>query len=148
MTDAEQDGSRRAQSTIAQLDPAALVRGVVVALVVVAPAAAISIALVAVRDEGEPAGVASLIAYLAILVGFGVGGRAVARSGVVLPMTHGAFVGLIAYAIAQVVILSGSSIVGREGRVSIASLALSALLASSSGMIGAMLGSRRSSRPS
>ncbi len=126
-----------------QLDPGVLGLGVLSAVVIVGPAAALSIALVD-RDSDDGAGALGLLFIAVILFGFAFGGHRTARTGVHLPVTHGAFVGLLAFAAVQAVVLTGSAIVGREGQVSVLALAVSALMASSAGMIGASLGVRRS----
>ena len=129
-------------SALRQLDPRALADAIVLAAVIVGPAAAVSF-LVVDRDADDGGGALSLVFIALILVGFGIGGRRVARAGVVLPLTHGAFVGLLTFAAVQVLILVLSAIAGNESEVRVASLAFSALLASSAGMIGASLGLRR-----
>ena len=126
-----------------ELDGRALGVGVLAALLVVAPTTALSIAVID-TDAENGAGPLSLVLIVVTLFGFGFGGHRVARGGVGLPVTHGAFVGLLTYALVQAVVLTGSAIVGREGQVRIVALAISALLASSAGMIGASLGVRRS----
>jgi hypothetical protein len=130
-----------ALTALGQLDPRVIGLGVLRALLIVAPVAGLSIVVVGADDEGGSGLGLLLIALL--LVGFGLGGRRAARTGVDLPMTHGAFVGLVTFALVQAVILTGSAIIGREGDISIVSLAFSALMASGAGMIGAMLGIRR-----
>jgi hypothetical protein len=125
-----------------QLDPGVLGLGVLSAVVIVGPVAALSIALVD-RDSDDGAGALSLLFIAVILIGFAFGGHRTARTGVDLPVTHGAFVGLLGFAAVQAVVLTGSAIAGREGQVSVLALAVSALMASSAGMIGASLGVRR-----
>jgi hypothetical protein len=131
-----------AVTTLSRLDGRVLLRGVLVALVVVGPAAALSIALVD-TDGDDAGGPLGLLFFAVILVGFAIGGHHVGRTDVDLPITHGAFVGLVTFALVQGVILAVSSIGGREGDVSAAALGLSALIASAAGMIGATLGVRR-----
>ncbi len=132
-------------STLARLDGKALMIGITAALVIVVPAAVASILVIGTGDDGNDngGGAVALVFFLAVIVGFGVGGHRVGRTGVELPVTHGGFVGLLAFGLVQVVILVGSAIVGREGGVDVVSLAISALLASSAGMIGASLAVRR-----
>jgi hypothetical protein len=135
----------RSSGVLAQLDPSALARGVLIALAVVGPAAGLSIALIdTTTDDGS--GGLRLLFYVVILVGFGLGGWQVARTVTEVPITHGAFVGLLTFALVQAVVLTGSAAVGRDGPVSAAALAFSALMASSAGMIGATLGLRRQRR--
>lgn len=131
-------------STLARLDGRVLAIGITSALLIVVPAAIASILVVgtdAADDNGG--GAVALLFFVVILVGFGVGGNRVGRTDVELPVTHGGFVGLLSFGLVQVVILVGSTIVGREGGIDVLSLAVSALLASSAGMIGASLGVRR-----
>lgn len=127
-----------------QLDPRVLGIGILRALLIVAPVAALSIAVVGTDDEGGGGGGLSLLFTVLLLVGFGLGGRRAARTGVDLPITHGAFVGLLTFAFVQAVILTASAIIGREGDINIVALAFRTLMASGAGMIGAMLGVRRS----
>jgi hypothetical protein len=123
------------------LDRDAIRRGVVVGAAVVGPLAAASSVLA--RSDGEGAGPLSLLFFAGILVGFGVAGAATARTDVPLPYTHGAMTGLATYALVQLAVLVVSTIVGRDGGVSVAALVFNGLLAASAGMIGAMLGARR-----
>lgn len=119
------------------VDPGALRRGLAVGVVVVAPVAALSAAVA--RTDGEGIGPLGLVLLALVLVGFGVAGATTARTGVVLPFTHGALAGLATFAVVQAGVLVVSSIVGREGGISVAGLVFNGLLAASAGMIGAML---------
>ena len=121
----------------AELDGAALARGVALGVVVVAPLAALSAWLV-----GDEAGVLGVVAVLAILVGFAVAGGATARGGVTLPHTHGALAGLLTYGVVQGGVVLVAATAGRDVDVSAAALVLNGLLAASAGMIGAAWATR------
>ena len=127
-----------------QLDRSALGRGVAAGVAVVGPAAGLSAALVDADDEGT--GALGVVLFAVIVLGFAVGGAVPARRGVPLPFTPGAVTGVTTFAVVQAAVLVVSAAVGREGDVSITALLVNGLLASSAGMIGAMLASRRGRR--
>lgn len=134
---------RGMRSVASQLRGPALVRGIGTALAIVVPATLASVALVD-TDGDDGGGGVGLLFVAVILIGFGLGGRTAARTGAPLPITHGAFVGLITFTLVQAGALAISSMVGREGDISGATIVMGALMACSAGMIGASVGRRTS----
>lgn len=126
--------------TLKGIDGRGLARAVAVGLAIVLPITAISVWVINRGDTTSPAW--ALVGLVAVLLGFGVAGVAVAKAGVELPYTHGALAGLITFTIAQLVVLAISAAVGREGAIAVAAITANAFLAASAGMVGAIVGSR------
>ena len=121
------------------LDRVALRRGLKVALVVVAPAALLSALVV----DADDAGGLALVFFAVILGGFAAGGAAVGARVEGTPMIHGAVVGLVAFVLVQAGLLMLRPVLGREGEVEPAAIVFAALLAATTGTVGAAIGARR-----
>ena len=120
----------------AQLDRRAVAVGAAVAMAIALPAALLAEALV---DDEESALGPPL--FLLVLVGFGLGGFVAARRAPAAPLSNGAVAALAAY-----VIIQGVGVVRRviaDETVSPAGIVFAALLASSTGLLGAFLARRR-----
>ncbi|MGY6500260.1 MAG: hypothetical protein ACXIVQ_05075 [Acidimicrobiales bacterium] len=141
--DSSRADERGMRSVAGQLRGATLAVGIGTALALVVPATLASVALVD-TDGDDGGGALGLLFVALILVGFGLGGRTAARTAAPLPITHGAFVGLITFTLVQAGALLVSSLAGREGDINTATIVIGALMACSAGMIGASFGRRGS----
>lgn len=120
----------------AQLDRQAIAVGAAVAIAITLPAALLAEVLVDNDDStlGPPL-------FLLVLVGFGLGGFMAARRAPTAPLSNGAVAALVAY-----VIIQGVGVVRRviaDETVSPAGIVFAALLASSTGLLGAFLARRQ-----
>ena len=118
-----------------QLERGAVLVGAAVAMAVALPTALVAEAVV---DDGDSALGPPLFAL--VLVGFGLGGFVAGRRAPGAPLSNGAVAALAAYAVIQ-----GAGAVRRavvEDPVSVPAVVFAALLASSTGLLGAFLASR------
>jgi hypothetical protein len=111
--------------------------GMARALAVVVPAAVAQVII------GAPA-LRSLL-FLVVLVGFGVGGHRAATLAPAAPLTNAALAAVAAFALAQVAGIVVGVLTGGGGFTPVR-VAFLGLLATSCGMIGAMVSLRRRSR--
>lgn len=111
--------------------------GVARALAVVIPAAVVQVII------GAPA-LRSLL-FLVVLVGFGVGGHRAATLAPAAPLTNAALAALAAFVLAQVVGIVVGVLTGGGGFTPVR-VAFLGLLATSCGMVGAMVSLRRRAR--
>jgi hypothetical protein len=116
------------------LVPDAVIRGAVLALTIVVPAAALQLLIDAPSVRW--------LLFAVILGGFGAGGHRASRLAPATPLTNAA-AALAAFVVAQGVAAALS--VARGSAVQWAAIAFLALLATSSGMVGAMVSLRRGS---
>jgi putative membrane protein (TIGR04086 family) len=129
-------GRPHAGSWRTQLDRRAVLLGAAVAMAIALPAAIAAEVLV---DSDESA--FGLPLFALVLVAFGFGGFVAARRTTRSPLSNGAVAALVAY-----VIIQGVGVVRRviaEETVSPAAIVFAALLASSTGLLGAFLADRR-----
>jgi len=117
------------------LVPDAVIRGAVLALTIVVPAAALQLLIDAPSVRW--------LLFAVILGGFGAGGHRASRLAPATPLTNAAAAALAAFVVAQGVAAALS--VARGSAVQWAAIAFLALLATSSGMVGAMVSLRRGS---
>ncbi len=119
------------------LDPLAIVPGVALAVAVALPAALVG--EVAADGDDDPSGL-GLLTFLVVLVGFAAGGWLAARRAPSAPYSNGAVAALGAFAVIQLGGIVVNAVDGEPLRV--ASIAFLALLASASGMGGALVAAR------
>gem|GEM_PF-5036649 len=116
------------------LDPAGVARGAVIALVIAIPAG------IALRVVGPESGSQGLL-FLVVLIGFAIGGAVAASTNPDRYLTQASAASLVAVVVFLIVGLVDRAVSGRS--VNVVSLAFTALLAVSSGILGAELGERR-----
>ena len=120
------------------LDRRAVGAGAVLAVVVALPAALVGEA--AAEGDDDPSGLV-LLCFLVVLLAFVAGGWLAARRAPDAPYSNGAVAALTGFALIQ---LGGVvANVVQDEPVRLASIAFSALLATSSGLVGALLAARR-----
>ena len=126
----------RVRSTL--LEPAAVGAGAVLAVVVALPAALVGEA--AVDGDEDPSGLV-LLCFVVVLLAFVAGGWLAARRALDAPFSNGAVAALAGFAVIQL----GGVIVNlvEDEAVRGASIAFSALLATASGLVGALVATRR-----
>lgn len=111
--------------------------GALLAVLVAAPAGVLAQIL---ADDGQRPALAGLL-YLAVIVGFVLGGRRAARDQRDTPLVHGAVAALLAFAAVQ-----GLGVLRRLATgnpVSPTGIVFAALLASTCGLLGGFLAARR-----
>lgn len=115
-----------------------MLRGTIVTLVITVPPA---VAVQLTDDGGEmDASNWARLAFMAILLGFGVGGWVAARRQPAAPMAHGAAAAVLAWAVVQ-----GVGIVRRaiaDEPISWLTIVFAALLAASTGAVGGLVADR------
>ena len=121
---------------MAVLDQRAIGLGAVVAIAVALPAALV--AQVVVDDAESPW---SLLFFAVVLVGFGLGGYAAARAVPQAPFTNGALAAIVAYALVQGI--GAVRLIIEDDPPEIVTIAFAALMAFSSGLVGALLAARQ-----
>ena len=122
------------------LEGRALLLGAAVAVAIALPTAVLNAAVV---DDGEETNLV-FGTLLLVLAGFAAGGFVAARRAPLAPLANGAVAALCGFAVIQ-----GAGIVRRvvaDDPVSLPSVAFAALLAYSSGLLGALAASRREGR--
>jgi hypothetical protein len=120
------------------LEPAAIGAGAVLAVVIALPAALVGEA--AVDGDEDPSGFV-LLCFVVVLLAFVAGGWLAARRAAGAPYSNGAVAALAGFAVIQL----GGVIVNlvEDEPVRGASIAFSALLATASGLVGALVATRR-----
>jgi hypothetical protein len=121
------------------LQPAAVGAGAVLAVVIALPAALVGEA--AVDGDEDPSGLV-LLCFVVVLLAFVAGGWLAARRAVDAPFSNGAVAALAGFAVIQL----GGIVVNlvEDEPVRGASIVFSALLATASGLVGALVATRRS----
>ena len=119
------------------LDPTGIARGAGAALLIAVPAG------VALRIVGPESGSQGLL-FVMVLIGFAWGGAVAAKANPDRYLTEASAASLAAAAVFLVVGIVDRAVSGRS--INAVSLAFTALLAVSSGLIGAELGERRRQR--
>ena len=121
------------------LEPAAVGAGAVLAVVIALPAALVGEA--AVDGDEDPSGLV-LLCFVVVLLAFVAGGWLAARRAADAPFSNGAVAALAGFAVIQL----GGIVVNlvEDEPVRGASIAFSALLATASGLVGALVATRRS----
>ena len=120
------------------LEPAAVGAGAVLAVVIALPAALVGEA--AADGDEDPSGLV-LLCFVLVLLAFVAGGWLAARRAVDAPFSNGAVAALVGFAVIQL----GGIVVNlvEDEPLRGASIAFSALLATASGLVGALLATRR-----
>jgi len=120
------------------LEPAAVGAGAVLAVVIALPAALVGEA--AVDGDEDPSGLV-LLCFVVVLLAFVAGGWLAARRAADAPFSNGAVAALAGFAVIQL----GGVVVNlvEDEPVRGASIAFSALLATASGLVGALVATRR-----
>lgn len=108
-------------------------RGMALALTIVLPAALLQVLV---------GGILRPVLFVAVLVGFGAGGHRAAGLAPAAPLTNAALAALAAFVIAQIIGIVVGVLTGGGG-VTPVRVAFLALLATSCGMVGAMVALRR-----
>ncbi len=122
------------------LDLAAIRAGAIVCLAIAAPAALIQ-SILADEDAGRNQSNWVLVALLAIVVAYLVGGAVAGKRAFDTPFIHGATATMAAFAIVQVI--GGIGRIARGDGLSPVALVFNLLLAGSIGVVGAWFGARR-----
>ena len=120
------------------LEPRALGAGAVLAIVIALPAALVGEA--AADGEDDPSGLV-LLCFVVVLLAFVSGGWLAARRAVDAPYSNGAVAALAGFALIQLGGVVANLAAGDPVRG--ASIAFSALLATASGLVGALVATRR-----
>lgn len=126
----------RARSSL--LDPRAVAAGAVLAIVIALPAALVGD--VAADGEDDPSGVV-LLCFVVVLLGFVAGGWLAARRAADAPFSNGAVAALAGFAVIQLGGVVATLV--RDDPLHGASIAFSALLATASGLVGAIVATRQ-----
>lgn len=126
-------------ATSRSIDVRAIGRGALVAAVLCLPFALIGRV---VADDGGPPVLTSL--FVAVLIGFAVGGFVAARAGGALPYTDAALAALTAFVVIQGTAALVS--VARGDTPSLPAVAFSAMLAIGAGVAGGLVAVRRTGR--
>jgi putative membrane protein (TIGR04086 family) len=127
----------RARSSL--LDPRAVGAGAVLAIVIALPAALVGEA--AADGDDDPSGFV-LLCFVVVLLAFVAGGWLAARRATDAPFSNGAVAALVAFALIQLGGIVANLL--QDDPVEGASIAFSALLATASGLVGALLATRQS----
>jgi putative membrane protein (TIGR04086 family) len=112
--------------------------GALVAIAICLPVSIVG-AIVVDSDKSDP-GSGSALFYVAVLVGFAIGGWAAAKRSVELPYSSGAISAMCAFVVIAVVSIVANAIEGDEIRV--VSLVANAFLAYGAGLLGAAIVAR------
>jgi putative membrane protein (TIGR04086 family) len=120
------------------LDRRAVGAGAVLAVVVALPAALVGEA--AADGEDDPSGLV-LLCFLVVLLAFVAGGWLAARRAPDAPYSNGAVAALVGFAVIQLGGVVANLV--QDEPVRAASIAFSALLATASGLVGALVATRR-----
>ena len=120
------------------LDPRAVGAGALLAIVIALPAALVGEA--AADGDEDPSGLV-LLCFVVVLAAFVAGGYLAARRAPDAPYSNGAVAALVGFALIQL----GGVIANvlQDDTIHVASIAFSALLAIASGLVGALLATRR-----
>jgi putative membrane protein (TIGR04086 family) len=123
---------------IPSLDLRAICTGMGIALAIAVPAALIS----QLFDSGDStnAGVVA-VTFLAVLIGFGVGGYVAAQREPDAPLAHGAIAALAAFVLVQAIGVIRRSVAGDD--IHWLTLPFNALLAAALGALGGLFANRR-----
>ena len=130
----------RARSSL--LDPRAVGAGAVLAIVIALPAALVGEA--AADGEDDPSGLV-LLCFVVVLLAFVAGGWLAARRAPEAPFSNGAVAALTGFAVIQLGGVIANLV--QDDPVRGASIAFSALLATASGLVGALVATRRPVHP-
>jgi predicted permease len=130
----------RARSSL--LDPRAVGAGAVLAVVIALPAALVGEA--AADGEDDPSGLV-LLCFVVVLLAFVAGGWLAARRAPEAPFSNGAVGALTGFAVIQLGGVVANLL--QDDPVRGASIAFSALLATASGLVGALVATRRPVQP-
>ena len=130
----------RANSSL--LDPRAVGAGAVLAIVIALPAALVGEA--AADGEDDPSGLV-LLCFVVVLLAFVAGGWLAARRAPEAPFSNGAVAALVGFAVIQLGGVVANLV--QDDPVRGASIAFSALLATASGLVGALVATRRPAQP-
>jgi predicted permease len=125
----------RARSSL--LDLRAVGAGGLLAVVIALPAALVGEA--AADGDDDPSGLV-LLCFVVVLVAFVAGGWLAARRGADAPYSNGAVAALLGFALIQLGGVVANLL--QDETVETASIAFSALLATASGVVGALLATR------
>ena len=120
------------------LDRRAVGAGAVLAVVVALPAALVGEA--AADGEDDPSGLV-LLCFVVVLLAFVAGGWLAARRAPDAPYSNGAVAALVGFAVIQLGGIVANVV--QDEPVRVASIAFSALLATASGLVGALVATRR-----
>ena len=120
------------------LDPRSVGAGAVLAIVIALPAALVGEA--AADGKDDPSALV-LLCYLLVLVAFVAGGWLAARRATDAPFSNGAVAALVAFGLIQAGGVVASLL--QDETIETASIAFSALLATASGLVGALIATRR-----
>jgi predicted permease len=123
------------------LDPRAVGAGAVLAIVIALPAALVGEA--AADGDDDPSGLV-LLCFVVVLVAFVAGGWLAARRALDAPLSNGAVAALAGFAVIQLGGVVANLV--QDDPVRGASIAFSGLLATASGLAGALLATRRPAR--
>ena len=126
----------RARSSL--LEPRAVGAGAVLAVVIALPAALVGEA--AADGDDDPSGLV-LLCFVVVLLAFTAGGWLAARRAADAPFSNGAVAALAAFAVIQ--LGGGVGNLVQDDPVEGASIAFSALLATASGLVGAIIATRQ-----
>ena len=120
------------------LDARAVGAGAVLAVVIALPAALVGEA--AADGDDDPSGLVLLL-FLVVLLAFVAGGWLAARRALDAPYSNGAVAALVGFAVIQLGGVVANLV--QDEPVRMASIAFSALLATASGLVGALVATRR-----
>jgi predicted permease len=120
------------------LEPRAVGAGAVLAVVIALPAALVGEA--AADGEDDPSGLV-LLCFVVVLLAFAAGGWLAARGAADAPFSNGAVAALAAFAVIQLGGIAANLV--QDDPVEGASIAFSALLATASGLVGAIVATRQ-----
>jgi predicted permease len=120
------------------LDLRAVGAGALLAIVIALPAALVGEA--AADGDDDPSGLV-LLCFVVVLLAFVAGGWLAARRGTDAPYSNGAVAALVGFAVIQLGGVVANLL--QDETVETASIAFSALLATASGLVGALLATRQ-----
>jgi predicted permease len=123
------------------LDLRAVGAGALLAIVIALPAALVGEA--AADGDDDPSGLV-LLCFVVVLVAFVAGGWLAARRAPEAPYSNGAVAALVGFAVIQLGGVVANLV--QDDAVEVASIAFSALLATASGLVGALMATRQPAR--
>jgi hypothetical protein len=126
------------RATTALLEPRALGAGAVLAVVVALPAALVGEA--AADGDDDPSGLV-LLCFFVVLLAFVAGGWLAARRAPDAPYSNGAVAALVGFGVIQLGGVVANLV--QDDPVRLASVVFSALLATASGLVGALVATRQ-----